>query len=370
MARSRSLELLERLLAGDQLEAHHLDTLITQRVVEDLHIDYKEGDLLKNESQSQKTIREYVSAFANSAGGILIVGIKESGGVPQEITGCKGHTKDKLDDWASRCLTSIASYLVPPPRIQVVDHPNGQVLVCAVQRSLSLVPFPEKNGGIIYHFRLGDQTLKAPDYLMADVLLGRRQQPIFQIEELKALNFTISPGDNIGSEYLLFDLRFRIENISIVWADDSKCGIIYWSDLPNRDPYYESGKPSQYLSSYLEISEETFEPLQPKQLVHTHRPAGISKPFDVGNQLFSFGVPLRVRTNTWLAYTWKVALYFLARNSLPTWYQIEFDIDESVRQLATDQKVLIPPNDKFRIRKLTTERPIVAWEEKSRVEIK
>ena len=108
MSSPRSLQLLELLLSGHQLSVAELDDLIIHQVEEDLYVEYKHGNELQN-SEANDTIRKYLSAFANSAGGILIIGVNAPQRIPIEITGCNGHSKGKLDDWAARCLTPIAS---------------------------------------------------------------------------------------------------------------------------------------------------------------------------------------------------------------------------------------------------------------------
>jgi hypothetical protein len=354
------MQLLEELLTGRQLSVTELDELVKSKVKEDLYIDYKHGDLLF-EKDASKTVREYMSAFANSAGGILIIGVNESGGIPTEVTGCNGHSKGVLDEWASRCLTPIAYHFAPQPRFQVIKHSKGDVLVCVVQRSLNLVPITE-DGGIVYYFRLHDQTLRAPDYLLADLLLGRRQQPMFEIEEVKALNFRRT-DDNTGCMDLSFEIGFRVGNANIVWADESKWGVICWSHKTSHFGV-ESGRPSQHLLSYLEVNDETFVHPKPKYLMHYRGLAPISRPFDVGGIVISFDVPLRVQ-NSWFSYIWKAALYFVSRNSLPVWYQLELVVSTNTMQLVLvdGQKELVSPHDFFGVRKLSAERPVVAWEE-------
>jgi len=332
----QSLQMLEQLLTGHQLSSVELDDLINQKAKEDLYLEYKHGNELQK-SDASNTIREYLSAFANSAGGILIIGVNESEKIPTEITGCNDHGKGKLDEWASRCLTPIANYFAPPPRFQVISHSRGDVLVCVVQRSLGLVPISE-SGGIVYYFRLGDQTLKAPDYLLADLLLGRRQQPVFEIVKFEALNFRRVSDDLSSHMDLAFEIRFRVENSSIVWADDSKWGIIHWAHS-TENVGIENGEPSQHLLSYLEVKDETFIFQKPRWLVHTRWSVPISKPFDVGEGHIKFVVPLRI-LNAWFSYTWKAALYFIARNSLPIWYQIEFVINKNAAQYPDKQSHL------------------------------
>ena len=173
-----SREFLELALSGEPITAAHLDVLVKERVKEDEYIDYKSGALLKKPPKERaRTVREYLSGFANSDGGVVIFGIQEEKERPTQVDGCD--PKDvggNLMGWASHCVNPIWAFFSPLPRFEVVAHPEGEVLVCAVGRSYNLVPVVEE-GRLAYHLRLGHQTLPATDYLMADLLLagGRGQ---------------------------------------------------------------------------------------------------------------------------------------------------------------------------------------------------
>jgi len=41
------------------------------------YLEYKSGDWLKNDEDGKFNLRKWVSSFANSAGGTLIIGISE-----------------------------------------------------------------------------------------------------------------------------------------------------------------------------------------------------------------------------------------------------------------------------------------------------
>ena len=71
----KTLELLESLLGGHELTSRDLDDLASNQVPEDQYLDYKNAKLLDDKKKARIVIREYVSAFANSSGGILIIGI-------------------------------------------------------------------------------------------------------------------------------------------------------------------------------------------------------------------------------------------------------------------------------------------------------
>ena len=54
-----------------------LDRLIADGVEENISLDYKAADSLQNTDGKKKEIAKDISAMANSAGGVIIYGIKE-----------------------------------------------------------------------------------------------------------------------------------------------------------------------------------------------------------------------------------------------------------------------------------------------------
>lgn len=357
----QSLQLLEQLVAGYHMTPSDLDNLINRRVEEGIFLDYKHGNELQR-NEATRTIREYMSAFANSAGGILIVGINAPNKIPTEITGCLGHSKGNLDDWAATCLSPIANYFSPQPRFHVVDHPNGQVLVGAVQRSQSLVPIVEA-GSIVYYFRLHDQTLKAPDYLIGDILLGRRQQPILEITNYEA--YDVQPvlhNPPVNATDLRFHLRFSFENMSIVWAEDSRWGVVAWVQSTNSQRYTLSvDEPSRHLLSYVDVQEKNIDGYtRERELTHISGTAVINKPFEKDMRSIVVDVPLRI-LRMWFSYNWEAALYIITKNSPPRWYQIRFPISISVLNYIQSNNRIAKSDNMISIEPLTTQRPVVGW---------
>ncbi len=81
----RTSELLESLTAGERMSRYELDELVKESTPEDLFLEYKHGRLLEKREAAQ-TLRKYLSGFANSAGGILIIGVDEA---TWTVTGCQ-----------------------------------------------------------------------------------------------------------------------------------------------------------------------------------------------------------------------------------------------------------------------------------------
>ena len=91
-----------------------LDALLADQVPEDQFLEYKHAKVMDDKSAAKKMIREYVSGFANSTGGVLLVGVDE---VTWTVNGCVAPGGDPIR-WASRCLEPIAHFFAPQPRYQ------------------------------------------------------------------------------------------------------------------------------------------------------------------------------------------------------------------------------------------------------------
>jgi hypothetical protein len=224
----RTLELLEQLIAGHQMTPDDLDDLLNNQIPEGPFLDYKHGNELEKKRPSE-TIRQYLSGFANSEGGILIVGVDEAS---WSVTGCSAPGGKDLAEWAASCVTPIASHFSPLPRFQVVEHSEGKVLVAFAGRSLNYVPCI-KTGRLVYYLRFHDQTLEAPDYLISDLMLGRRQHPYLHITGAFLASLYRQDGpQGSGVMDLCFQPVFQCENQSLSWAESVRLGIICWDKYP------------------------------------------------------------------------------------------------------------------------------------------
>lgn len=166
MHRSESLRLLDCMLEGHVFTADDLGAFLEKDVPEDLHLEYKA-------TIDAKELRRCASAFANSAGGVLMVGIVDS-----TISICGSTPPGSMDSsrWANHCIHPVSTLFSPPPRIHEVQHPSGSVLIVTVARNPILVPLVHA-GVPRYYLRMYDETYEAPPYLIADLILGQRSRP-------------------------------------------------------------------------------------------------------------------------------------------------------------------------------------------------
>jgi hypothetical protein len=355
----KTRELLESLLAGHGMTPRALDAWLGEQVTEDLYLEYKHGLWLVDKKQAPGKIRKYLSGFANSAGGTLVVGVDEK---TWAVTDCSAPGGGDLAEWAARCVNPIAPHFSLPPRFQVVAHPAGNVLVASADRSLSLVPCIEEGSELVYYFRFHDQTLKAPDYLISDLVLRRRQHPRLRITDYKLKHFSRAEKTKPGCEVdLKFQPSFTIANEGLSWADDVKLGSISWNK--HRQTQY-----SDYLLRHVHVRQPTVHGYS-KRCVVSHflsdtRRGQVMEPFM--SKVISFTephiIPIRRMDDWHIPYRWRAAVYVLPKGSPPDWYQLELRVDSSVVEWAKSHQTLPSDSDFLSLEPMSGERPFVAWD--------
>jgi len=315
-----------------------IDELLTTRVNEDLWLDYKRGRWLDDtDAKRARKLRRFVAGFANADGGAVLVGVAGGETVQQPtdqqwaVDGCPPAYSQPWNEWASNSLSGLAGYLSRQPVIHLVPHADGQVLVVAVRRSNGLVPCVE-DGRPAHFMRIGHQTLPLDPSLYADLVLGRRQSPHFDIE----LNATIEPRQHAPE----FGLRvnFIVQNESLVWVPDLQIGIIGNGTLAQQPEMTctdgsNSGQPtlgvptiSQHLSGYVEVLPCRPLNAQPYFIRSRPRPALNTAPFSSieCDALFTLPTGAIVDGQQQLA-QWRGAIYVAPINGLPQWFEVRID---------------------------------------------
>jgi hypothetical protein len=212
---------LDALLEGQCMAPSDLDALLAANHREGQYLEYKDArELEKPEHEAKATIKRCVAAFANSLGGILLIGIAE--GNPPAVSPCRRtFGRQPLEAWVRSLLSPLAPRLAPPPTIQIIEHAMGSVLVLAVDRAPTLVPLME-GGDEKYYLRFGDENRTAPSFLISDLLLGRRQIPVLEVLGNASLQ---APNVPIYSPIF----GFTVENVGMVTAEQVQLGMVCWS---------------------------------------------------------------------------------------------------------------------------------------------
>jgi hypothetical protein len=339
MPTSVARKILGEMLEGLVLNEAHVRDLV--RVDgESLHIDFKDGSELNDSRKAAKTVRQYVSGFANADGGLLVIGVSDGGGIAAKraFTPTSRPGNQPLHEWARNVLTPMVGGLSPPPRIQTVEVDGAEVLIVGVARAPALVPC-WVDGEMRYFLRIVDSTPSVPPYLISDLVLGRRVHPqllvTIPVHGMGAVN---------GAEV---QFSFDVENESMVPATDVTVGVVSWASAvhPRR-----GRRASAVLRNFI----DPVDPISGEDrmiLAHvTSRANGnpLDLPAFENGTVLGVGpivVPRNVRVDV------RSALYVVASGHPPEWYQLDWTLPA-------------PPNTGLgdaTVDRILVERPMISW---------
>ena len=328
-----SQELLDHLLEGRPLSPEQLDGVLLEHTEEDQYLDYKDGAITsrENRQRGRRTIREYVNAFGNSDGGVLVIGVSESR--PRRISPCSPVGKETLDKWAESVIHDMAPALSPAPAFQVIDHSDGPVLTIAVARAPQIFPCVESRQ-FKYFLRVNQSTLEAPSFLITDLLLGRREYPILHLE----LGPSKWSWEDAAQSTARAEFKFVVQNAGLATATLLRVGMIAWSVAPDGDVPV-----SGTLLRYLAVDRESHRDLaHTRHLVHRIGTFNFYKfaPFDTVDRVVG---PFVFRAHG-RGERLKAAVYIIAESAPPYWFELEFastgfDIDEQAGYSQRDWKL-------------------------------
>lgn len=216
-----SLAFFDHLMNEGALDEHTLLAFLAKPASDEgLHLDFKSGlELDEPKDKRNFTIKQYVSAFANSEGGVLVIGVRNDRTLDPITPSHEGKVGGDLTKWASRCINDdMLRDLGVPPRFSTVDVTGGKVLLIAVARAPSLV-HAIKEGKQRYYFRVEDEAREVYPHLISDLLLGRRRQPRLEIGDHRCTALRTEDG-------LRLTFGLEVCNNSLVRARDVRIGVI------------------------------------------------------------------------------------------------------------------------------------------------
>lgn len=177
--RSRRLEII---LGAplDALQYHHLESLVTNQVSEEFDLDFKRT-LYGNADSGRKALATDVAALANTAGGLLVLGIEED----RQARAVAAPGVTVSDDELNRIRSVIGSRVVPFPAFDLLPfrrpgRDDHGFIVIAVLRSPLAPHAVIVDQGLRYPRRNGTTTryLSEPEVATAyrDRFAGTQQQ--------------------------------------------------------------------------------------------------------------------------------------------------------------------------------------------------
>jgi len=174
-----------------------LAALITGAVEESISLDYKHGAALARDDKSRDEITKDVSAFANSAGGIIIYGIAEgatstSKHVPTAFASVDRtqFSKEWLEQIIQRIQPHIAGVEIVP--VSLSTRPNAVAYVVSIPPGDTAYQAADKR----YYKRFNFMAVPMEDYEVRDVM-NRLTHPIIDLEAEIVCDM-VTPQDLLG----------------------------------------------------------------------------------------------------------------------------------------------------------------------------
>ena len=190
--------------------------------------DRKSGRILENLDKFLPPLAKALSAFANSGGGSLIIGVEDSGG----IDGVPSHVgSTTIRDWIEQKIPHLLDYPLSDFRVHTVEKdqpskiPEGrEVIVIDVGDSAS-APHQSKKDHIYYQ-RMGGRSVPAAHFYLE--LLRQRLTNASLEFSLHGL-VHLSSVEHAGGIFSEFGVKFRVLNIGRVACYDWGVVVKNWS---------------------------------------------------------------------------------------------------------------------------------------------
>ena len=129
----------------------------------------------KSRLPAADTIANVIASFANTEGGILLIGINDKGGIA-------GLTYDEITPTVERIDKIAASLLTQPVEIGTADI-HGKIIVYAIVDRVPEHRFPIMSSKGLVFQRKGDQTISIPGSSLRGVLRTAAEKLIFDKKE-------------------------------------------------------------------------------------------------------------------------------------------------------------------------------------------
>lgn len=188
-----------------------LRRLITDRVQESLTLDYKRSDSLDKTDKSKKDLSKDISAFANSAGGIVVYGIEELNHIPQAIDAGLDPT-DVTREWIEQVINSTIQQRIAGIRIKLIELATtklGRVSYVVVVPQSKHAPHMASDHR--YYKRFNFQSVPMEDYEVRDVS-RRMTAPNLRVElELSSASLSLDPTNQMSEP---IDVNVSVSNLS------------------------------------------------------------------------------------------------------------------------------------------------------------
>src|SRR6266566_3869886 len=171
----------------DDLQYEHLEALVPNQVSEAFDLDFK-ATLYGNADRDRRDLATDVAALANTAGGLLVLGIEEDD--QARAVAAPGLELSEADERRIRQI--VGSQVVPMPvldvlRVEDPDRPGYGLVLIAVPRSPLAPHAVVVNDGLRYPRRNGATTRYLSEPEVADAYRERFARPRRQADRAREI---------------------------------------------------------------------------------------------------------------------------------------------------------------------------------------
>lgn len=263
----------------DSIKFSELDILVQAREPESIILEYKEA--LEGSNKDKRNLARHVSAFGNSQGGHILIGIEEDG--PRPVHPIKGLPRlldgVKVEEWADQVLNAnlaprVAVGIRP---IELPTDPNRCVLMIAVPQSHRAPHMVTHDGENRYYKRQQNQTLRAEEYEVRELFerSRRMRDEVYAFFARKQYVDPESPGFGIN------DYTGRLATIDREGEDGEQVqsppkSVVSFVAIPTR------------LEEYIDTASEEFKAwMAPGQRRYPPKPSDIFLPINLQKDLYN-----------------------------------------------------------------------------------
>lgn len=199
----------------DEWTEARLQRYIDDQVQEHSQLDYKAAAALNKDPKRNENITKDVSAFANSAGGMIIYGIKEDKNVPVSLdpVDISQATRETLDQIIGTIQPKIEDVMIYP--VTINNDPTKQIYVVQIPQSTTAHQARDRK----YYKRLNTTSEAMQDYEIRDVM-NRSKYPNLELlfEMCDHVDLTYVHLLASTEEIPVFNLRVHAKNTGSVYA--------------------------------------------------------------------------------------------------------------------------------------------------------
>ncbi len=199
------------LLDKENLTENDIRQLISSKVEESIHLDFKQSESLGLSDKKKAEIAKDVSAFANSDGGVIIYGIKEDNHVADSLSFIDGNEFTK--EWIEQVIQSRIQRKIEDLRIIPVRFDSD------IKKSIYVVNIPASplaphmTSDKKFYRRYNFESVQMEEYEIRNLYNRKGKTKLFINDIITSKECEIdNEGEN--DETAFFYLSFQVENIS------------------------------------------------------------------------------------------------------------------------------------------------------------